>query len=104
MKFKDRLEALKWMCENVGRAVLFDETERKSTLTVYCDKDGRFRDWPDHFFSQIAHNFRTEDDKSEMDWRTIESASTSHYDGFTLSCLKEYHNQLMTILEARFGK
>lgn len=108
MKFKDRLEAYKWMRNNVGVRVLFD-------CAAYCNHGKNLwvnlsSDWVllgnvEDFLSDSAHNFRTEgDDKQTIDWCKVAKEASILSGGPTIKALQELVNQLMPILEERYKK
>lgn len=109
MKFANRLEALRWMCNNIYKPVIFSDLQySQSPRSVSINERGLMGGgWnTERFFSEHAHNFRTEDDKAEIDWDKVKGQRKPELTCSEDACqmIKEYHAQLMPILEGKFGK
>lgn len=103
MKFANRLEALKWMCENPNRSIYFDINAVATCYKACINDSGILIN--SYFDNNNAHNFRTEKDepepKPEIDWGKIISAypgSISVNHGHE-DMLKELVSQLIPIIE-----
>lgn len=112
MNFKNRLEALKWMCENPGSKTYFDFegenryicfTERGHITTLGAD-------FGKAFFSAKASNFRTTfeyipDLEPELIFPWLETCSFIYDNDLARAKqLGNYHSALIQFLDNRYKK
>lgn len=112
MKFANKLEALKWMCENPSERVFFED-ESGITRSAFITPDGEcdgYNYGSSFFISDSSRNFRTtkrpEPEAKEIDWDVIyrnAKYSERHlglgdYGVVTIECLRLYHAGLMKLL------
>lgn len=104
MKFANKSEAYVWMHANRNKRVFFESLD--NTYFVEMNELGMLKENCLKFLEDDAHNFRTEDDKPEIDWEKVKGSRKPELTCSEDACemIKEYHNQLMPILEERFGK
>lgn len=111
MNFKNRLEALKWMCENPEKKVYFDPASPKMNETyirIYSNGNFASSNGIEPFNNPESTNFRTTPEyipdpkpEPEFEWPRSIGASdvVSPIDG---SQLFRYHNALIEFLDRRF--
>jgi hypothetical protein len=112
MNFKNRLEALKWMCENVGAVVFFDfENEVHNIfLGEGASPNTSAGDYGTRFFKADAINFRTTPEYTpdlipEPRFPWLETCNfIRDTDNVTAKQLIGYHNALIKFLDERYKK